>query len=165
MSALDNGLFLLGEFSHLGLDLGEVGGGYGVTVGVDVVVESVFNGRGLCRTSRPVELLESFGEKVGRTVPESVLAFRSSHLKSFISASLLMGRLMSHSSPLTVAARMSWAKRELMLSAICSGVVPASYCLELLSGNVIVIIVNRYSVLRCFCRRGTPMQKIDCKFT
>ncbi len=79
----DNGLFLLGEFSHLGLDLGEVGGGYGVTVGVDVVVESVFNGRAYAELHARVELLESFGEKVGRTVPESVLAFRVIPLEEF----------------------------------------------------------------------------------
>ncbi len=47
------GSFFWASSVILALDLGEVGGGYGVTVGVDVVVESVFNGRGLCRTSRP----------------------------------------------------------------------------------------------------------------
>ena len=79
----DNRLFLLSELNHLGFDFGEVGGCYGVTVGVDVVVESVFNGRSYTELHARVELLESFGEKVGRTVPESVLAFRVIPLEEF----------------------------------------------------------------------------------
>ena len=75
-------------------------------------------------------------------------------LKSLISASAFMGRLMSQSSPLTVAASISCARRVLMLSAICRGVTPSSYCRVLLSGNVIVIIL--YYFRHLLIRRNSP---------
>ena len=70
-----------------------------------------------------------------RAIPSS-----SSHFKSFTVASSLIGRLKSQTSPFTLAARTSCAKRELMLSAICIAVVPFAYSLTELSGNVIFII-------------------------
>ena len=42
---------------------------------IDVVVESVFNGRADAELDSGEKLLKRFGEKVGRRVPESVFAF------------------------------------------------------------------------------------------
>ncbi|MPM44473.1 hypothetical protein SDC9_91151 [bioreactor metagenome] len=72
-----------------------------------------------------------------------------------MAASSLMGRVRSHVSPFTLAARTSWASRELILSAICNPVIPSSYSRTELSGNVIFIIAcisfssNFFSNCKC----------------
>ncbi len=68
-------LFFLGQLNHLGFDSGEVGRCDGVAIGIDVVVEAILNGRTDTELYARIQFLKSFGEQVGRRVPESVLAF------------------------------------------------------------------------------------------
>ena len=71
----DDGFLACYEFLHLLLDLREVFGGDLVFSRIDVVVESVFDGRSDTELYAGVQFLKGFGEEVGRRVPESVLAF------------------------------------------------------------------------------------------
>ena len=71
----DDGFLALSQLEHFLLDLGEVLGCELVFTGVDIVVETVLNGRADAELHAGIELLESLGEEVGRRVPESVLAF------------------------------------------------------------------------------------------
>ena len=61
-------------------------------------------------------------------------------LKSWRVASSLTGRIASHILPFTLADSTLRAKPSLRLLAISNGVTPASYCLTLWSGKVILII-------------------------
>ena len=69
-------------------------------------------------------------------------------------ASVSIGRVKSHVSPFTLAANTSAAKRGLMLSAIRIAVIPASYSLTELSGNVIFIILYRINYSFIFRRQS-----------
>ncbi len=72
--AANDGLVLLGEFLHLGLDLGEVVLGDGCAFGWhDVVEEAILNGRSETELNAGIELLQSLCQKVGGGVPEGVL--------------------------------------------------------------------------------------------
>ena len=74
VGAFDFALFL-GEFEHLFLDFLEVGRSQLVVTRVDVIVETVFDGRADAEFDTGIKLLKRFGEKVCRAVPESVFAF------------------------------------------------------------------------------------------
>ncbi len=60
-----DGIFLLGEFEHLLFDAWEVSCGDSVLTRIDVIIESVFDGRADAELDTGEKLLESFGEKVG----------------------------------------------------------------------------------------------------
>ena len=65
----------------------------------------------------------------------------SSHLYNLMEASEVMGRERSQVSPFTPIDNTSCASRELMLSAICSPVVPSAKGRTEPSGNVMLIIL------------------------
>ncbi len=68
-------LFFLGQFEHFFLDGGKIGRGDAVAVGVDVVVETVFNGGAYAEFHSGKEFLQGLGQQVGRAVPERMLSF------------------------------------------------------------------------------------------
>ena len=71
--AADERLFLTGQLHHLGFDSRKVG--FGDRHGrVDVVVETVLDGRTDAELDAGVERFERFGQQVRRGVPEGVLA-------------------------------------------------------------------------------------------
>ena len=71
--AADERLFLTGQLHHLGFDSRKVG--FGDRHGrVDVVVETVLDGRADAELDAGVERFERFGQQVRRGVPEGVLA-------------------------------------------------------------------------------------------
>ena len=69
-------LFLLSEFKHFFLDLGEFGGCELVLSRVDVIIEAVLDCRAYAEFHSGIQLLESLSEKVGRRMPERVLPLR-----------------------------------------------------------------------------------------
>ena len=78
-----NGLLFAGELKHFLFDFWEIGVGDGVLSRVDVVVEAVFDSRADAEFNSGIELLKSFGEKVGRAVPESMFTFGVFPLEEF----------------------------------------------------------------------------------
>ena len=67
-------LVLLREFHHLLLNLGEVSVGQRGVTGVDVIIETVLDGRANTELHAGVQLLQGLGQQVRRRVPEGVLA-------------------------------------------------------------------------------------------
>ena len=78
-----NLLILLGKFKHLGLDSREIGRRDGMAVGVDIVIEAVFDSRSDTEFHTGEKFLQRLSEEVGRTVPESMLAFIVIPLEQF----------------------------------------------------------------------------------
>ena len=70
----DNLGLTAGEFKHLVLDFCKIIRSDGVACGVDVIIETVFNGRADAEFHAGIEFLQRLGKEVGRRVPESMLA-------------------------------------------------------------------------------------------
>ena len=71
----DYSILLPRKLKHFLLDLGEFSCGDLMTVGIDVVIETVVNSRAYAEFNARIQHLESFGEKMRRTVPEGMFAF------------------------------------------------------------------------------------------
>ena len=67
-------LVLLHEFHHLLFNLGEVSVGQRGVTGVDVIIETVLDGRANTELHAGVQLLQGLGQQVRRRVPEGMLA-------------------------------------------------------------------------------------------
>ena len=68
-------LVLLGKLKHLGFDFCEIVGCELVVTRVDIVVETILNGRADTELHAGIQLLQRLGKEVSRAVPECVLAF------------------------------------------------------------------------------------------
>ena len=67
-------LVLFCKLQHFGFDFGKIVGCELVVARVDVVVKTVFDCRTYAEPNPGIQFLQGFGQQVGRTVPESVLA-------------------------------------------------------------------------------------------
>ncbi len=79
------------KFEHFFLNLGELGGRDFITVGIDVVIKTVVDSRSDAEFYARIQSLKSLGQKMSRTVPEGMLAFRIIPLEELYCGVLLYG--------------------------------------------------------------------------